>query len=450
MKKYIRKLVSVATSAAVLSFSMPLSSAEEYPIESMPAEDADNLVIEINDETDDMTYGLNYTENGTFYLKSNGTLLKNSYKLVNGKQFYFGSDGKAFTGRHIIDGTERTFNKYGEYIKQHMYTDYVDSKVMYDYDSLTEDLYKLKKRYPEIFDYDSIGTTSDNREIWHITLGNPNASKQIVIVASCHAREHVTSLLVMDMAELCLNKYYVDEYEGTPYKDLLGDYAIHIIPMLNPDGVSISRFGEKGINSKFLSAEVREIYKSAAASGETTLSKSEYYTRWKANAHGIDINRNFDAKWDIIEDTGAPYGWNYKGTEPESEIETQSILNFISTLENPQTIVSYHSTGSMLYWDYGQEDDLRIRSIAQRDLIVSLTGYTPLEYNENSAGGLSDYIAASDIGAVPQTIEVGMGTAPVSMDEYPSIWKKNKYVIPALADLYSEVRIDNDDELEIY
>lgn len=429
---------------AVLSLSLPAASAEEYPIEELYKENGYVYSIEIDDETVELEFGINFTEHGTYYLESNGTLLKDCPKKIDGHTFWFGKNGRAFTGRHIIEGKERTFNNLGQYIKQHVNTDYVDSTVMYDYESLTEDLYRLKRRYPEIFDYDSIGTTDDEREIWHITLGNPDADKQIVIAASCHAREHITSLLVMDMTEYVLNKYYVGEYDGIPYSELFGEYAVHIIPMLNPDGVSISRFGEEGIKSPFIAAEVREIYKNAAASGQTELSPERYYTRWKANAHGIDINRNFDAKWETIEDTGAPYGWNYKGTEPMSEVESQCIVDFIESLENPMTVVSYHSTGSVFYWDYGQQDELRIRSIAQRDLIESLTGYTPLEYSETSAGGLSDYIAASDMGAVPQTIEVGIGEAPVDMSEYPSIWKRNKYVLPALAELYSGVHIDDD------
>lgn len=448
MNKNIKRLISFILSPAVLSLSLPYAAAEEYPVEDLYKENGDVYSIEIDDETDGFEFGLNYTDHGTYYLNRDGTLLKDCLKSAEGHTFWFGNDGRAFTGRHIIEGKERTFNELGQYIRQHINTDYVDSTVMYDYESLTEDLYQLKRRYPEIFDYDSIGTTDDEREIWHITLGNPDADKQIVIAASCHAREHVTSLLVMDMTEQVLNKYYTDEYDGIPYSELFGDYAVHIIPMLNPDGVSISRFGEEGIKSPFIAAEVREIYKNAAASGETSLSPEQYYRRWKANGHGIDINRNFDAKWEIIDDLGGPSGWNYKGEEPVSEVESQSIVNFIDTLDNPMTIVSYHSTGSMLYWDYGQEDDLRIRSIAQRDLIVSLTGYTPLEYSETSAGGLSDYIAASDIGAVPQTIEVGVGEAPVDMSEYPSIWRKNKYVLPALAKLYMGEHADDIQEEE--
>ncbi len=382
---------------------------------------------------------------GKVYLfAGNGIMTRNKkIRFKDGRQFFFGDDGSAYTGRQIINGNEYTFSDNGVYIRHHVNTDFVDSSDMYTYDELCEDLPLIKDHYPELFDYSVIGTTADRRNIYDITIGSKNADRQIVFVASCHAREYMTSLLVMDMAEYLLNSYYEKSHNGVPYKDILSEYAIHIVPMLNPDGVTISQFGADGLNSEILRNNARVMYKNAVTWGYTSLSEEDYYKRWKANARGVDINRNFDAKWDIIETLKGRTGANFKGFEPMSERESICISEFIKSLSHPETVVSYHATGSMIYWDYGQTGDLRERSEKQIKIVKELTGYTALDYSEYSSGGLSDYIIAENMDIVPETIEIGTTPAPVDMSEYDEIYNKNFLIPISLAEMYLDYDVDS-------
>lgn len=363
---------------------------------------------------------------------------------IDGDKYYIYSDGTKAVGRVIINNREYTFDEDGKYIGYHIYTDFVKSDDMLTYDELEEILPKLKEHYPEICDYKKIGKTADKRYIYDIMIGNKSADKQLVFIGAIHAREYITSLLLTENAEYLLNSYYRKTRNGTPYKEILSEYCIHIIPMANPDGVTISELGPEAINNETIRKNLYTIYKNDTLRGYTTYSEQRYFERWKANARGVDLNRNFDAKWDTIETLKGKSGMNYKGENPESESEVKYILKFIKSLSNPQTVVSYHATGSMIYWDYGQEGDLREKSTRQIELISGLTGYKALDYSEKSAGGLSDYLAAhAELDIVPETIEVGVSEAPVSMDEYDYIYKKNKLVMISLAELYLE---DNTEE----
>lgn len=410
------KFIAFTLTALILS-----SSLQVFPINVNADETENELTIYTEDETDDTD------------------IQKTGFVKINEDYYYIYDDGTKAVGRVIIDNMEYTFDDEGKYIEHHIQTDYVNSDDMLTYDELAEILPKLKEHYPELCDYTKIGKTIDNRYIYDFIIGNKNADKQLVFIGAIHAREYITSLLLMENAEYLLNSCYTRSRHGVLYKDILSEYAIHIIPMANPDGVTISELGPKAINNETIQKNLYTIYKNDTIRKYTDYSEERYFQRWKANARGVDLNRNFDAKWDIIETLKGKSGLNYKGEKPESEREVRYILNFIRSLSNPQTVVSYHATGSMIYWDYGQEGSLRERSVKQIELVSELTGYKALDYSEKSAGGLSDYIAAHpELDIVPETIEVGVSEAPVSMEEYDNIYSENKFIMISLAELYMQ------------
>lgn len=380
-----------------------------------------------------------YEINGKYYLFSeSGILLTDTWYETDEAKYYFGSSGRTLTGRQIIDGEEYTFDKTGAYLCQHKNSDYVKlSDNIYTYDEMTEDITRLAKRYPDACSVSVIGTTADGRNIYDILLGNPYAEKQLVITASCHAREYMTSLLVMEQLEYCLNGLYTKDYKDISYKELFDNCAVHFIPMINPDGVTISQFGKDGINDEVLRSNVYEMYQNAVEWGYSTLSENDYYKRWKANALGVDLNRNFDGRWETVETLNGPVGWNYKGEYPESESESIAVTSLIRSLSNPVSVVSYHATGSVLWWDYGQTDEYREMCERQRDVVTKLTGYSAKTADLSSAAGLSDWIISEYYGStVPETIEIGVNAAPLEASEYKNIRKKNIKIVPALAYLY--------------
>jgi len=66
----------------------------------------------------------------------------------------------------------------------------------------------------------------------------------------------------------------------------------------------------------------------------------------RANANGVDLNRNFDAEWLVDWNRDVCFNRVYvtAGPEPGSEPETQAIMSFITSHEIEAMII-YHSAG---------------------------------------------------------------------------------------------------------
>ena len=194
--------------------------------------------------------------------------------------------------------------------------------VCYTYENMINDLKVLKRRYSEEIRYDTLTETADSRQVWHVVIGNPDAKRKIFVHGSIHGREYITSRLVMKQAETFLRyKENGKSYQQIKYDKLLENAAVHVIPMANPDGVSISQMGIKGIRTERVKRQVKEI---ARIEGESI--EKQYFTCWKANGNGVDLNRNFDAGWMQYQDpVGRPASAFYKGINPECERESAAL-----------------------------------------------------------------------------------------------------------------------------
>ena len=82
---------------------------------------------------------------------------------------------------------------------------YFAGQEMYTYQRMEADIQLLKARYEGVT-VDSIGTTVDGRNIYRIVIGNPNADKKMLVLASIHAREYITTPLVMRQIQEMLDR----------------------------------------------------------------------------------------------------------------------------------------------------------------------------------------------------------------------------------------------------
>ena len=130
---------------------------------------------------------------------------------------------------------------------------------VYTYEDLLSDTDLLKSRYSSVFSADSLGETADGRQILHFIIGNEDASRKVLVNGGIHAREYITCQLVMKQTVSFLKHIKSgDSYGDISYKDLLQDTAIHVICMVNPDGVSISQQGLDGIPDTHLPIITKE------------------------------------------------------------------------------------------------------------------------------------------------------------------------------------------------
>lgn len=304
---------------------------------------------------------------------------------------------------------------------------FCDTSSLYTYDEMASDLNALSQSYSDLLTLGSLGQTPDGRELYHVLIGNKSASQHVLVFASIHAREYMTTQVCMkQLADFLSKLKNGGEYQGTPVSELLKDRAVHFIPMINPDGVTISQLGIDGLKNESVRETVRQI---AAMDGG---SDSSYFRKWKSNAQGIDLNRNFDADWDIYDDqVGHPSADHYKGTFPGCAPEAQALITLTQSYPFTRTI-SYHTQGGVIYWYFKQTGDLRTVSENFAQVMGDLTGY-PLDdnYEALDPAGYKDW-AISKMNIPSLTIEIGSGTSPVPADQLDSLYKQNADVWYAL------------------
>jgi len=291
---------------------------------------------------------------------------------------------------------------------------------MYTYDDMVYDIGQLAKLYGGTVSCSELCNTADGRVVHDLIVGNPNSGNGMIIVGAMHAREYITTQVVMRQLCSCIDAIngFGGEYKGVPTKELLENTVIHFIPMSNPDGVTISQLGAEGLKSDDLKTSI--------------VSMTNDYEQWKANARGVDLNRNFDAGWDEYSGSSRPSPERYKGTAPGSENEADALIKLTQSAGIKRTI-SYHTCGALIYWYYKQEGDVRERSLGFARAISNVTGY-PLDsdYTAVDAAGYKDW-AVYRLGIPSLTIEVGNETGrgiinPVPISQFDAIWQRNRDV----------------------
>ena len=134
----------------------------------------------------------------------------------------------------------------------------------------------------------------------------------ILINASIHPRELVTSELALRLIEYLLNNYGVDG-DATW---LLDEHLIVITPVSNPDG---RRLAEQGLYQR---KNLNNTYGGNCANPPTS-----------SDQYGVDLNRNFDFKWGTVNMPTEPKcGQTYPGPTATSEPETAAIQALEATL----------------------------------------------------------------------------------------------------------------------
>lgn len=285
---------------------------------------------------------------------------------------------------------------------------YNERILRYEYETMVKEIRELLHTYKENIWLDSLGKSFDSREIYRIIVGNKTAEKKILFVGTIHGREYMTAKLLVKHTENFLQ--YICKNRRKVF-----DVAVHVVPMVNPDGVALCHRGIEGIRGKEWKEKLLEM-------------KENEFIRWKSNARGVDLNRNFDAFWEeySCEEKG-PSSEKYKGAYPESEVETKALTR-LTRKEKFQVTVSYHSSGEVIYWDFGQQGKLREDTKKLAKVIGDTTGYEVIDgWDKTDPAGYKDW-ALLKMKIPSVTIEIGKGESPLLENEFPEIWEKNKNV----------------------
>ena len=298
--------------------------------------------------------------------------------------------------------------------------------VKFSYEDMVSAMQAVADRYPEETELRNLGETVDGRKLLCLRVGKKGTKRNILVFGAIHAREYITAELVMKLAEDYCSAYHsgTASYKGLSLQELTNDTSVYFIPMANPDGVTISQYGISKIQKDDVKRRIYHIFELDQQS------KIEpYLEKWKSNAEGIDLNRQFDAKWEQYNDrVGHPSSDHYKGTAPGTAVEAKALIDLTESESFSRTI-SYHTQGQVIYWYFAQKGTLLEESKKFAEAISSVTGYRmDANYEQLDPAGYKDW-AISKKGIPSLTIEVGSGTNPLPHEQINTMWKENQKVV---------------------
>lgn len=277
-----------------------------------------------------------------------------------------------------------------------------DKDKVYDYYDMTADLRGLVRKYSGKANLSSLGKSYDGRQIWCLRIGSGSARRKLVIDAAIHGREWKNTQVLMRQAEEILREY-------NEHKERFRHVCVYLIPMDNPDGVTISQYGVRGIRNKKLKKKIKKI---------------GHFRTWKNNARGVNLNNNFPAGFSEKKKK-KPDAASYPGKKAGSEKETKALMKFIEKIK-PDTVINLHSTGSILYWDFNVSGERHQKQYNLAKKIRSYNHYRmmPKSGSTDGNGGFADWLVYEK--KIPSvTIETGSVACPLPHSQYASIYKKN-------------------------
>ena len=215
----------------------------------------------------------------------------------------------------------------------------IEADKFYAVDTLYQDLVKLTAAFPEL-SVVQLGKSYWGDPLYALVMGR--GGKTLMVTAGMHGWEWIGSYLSMRGVAELLHSHA----QGVPSASLaLEEYRIVVLPLVNPDGVRIAQGERQPLVGNYTAEQLRG---------------------WKANAWGVDINRNFPHGYHKMANflPTNPGPSFYPGTAPASEKETQAVLIALETYK-PDMLADLHSSGNIIFWHYNQEQTLaRDRQLA--------------------------------------------------------------------------------------
>lgn len=286
--------------------------------------------------------------------------------------------------------------------------------MVYSLGKAMREMEELSYRFSKVLKMEEIGHSVKGRPIYCLILGT--GKEHIQLSGTHHAREWMTTWLLLRMIrEYAASLEQGQSIFGYPLPSYLAQVSLHLIPIVNPDGYLLATEGWERAGLSY------EAYRRMAdVSGI-----GDHYWLWKANIRGVDLNRQYDMNWEKIKNSpDYPAAMNFKGREPYSEPEVETLLRR-TTEEVPIAVMAYHSAGEEIYWDHGQTGRQRERDEALARGLAEKTGYSLVENEDSIAGGFADWFV--ELYRRPGfTVEIGREPHPVDLSQGEKIWQDNK------------------------
>jgi g-D-glutamyl-meso-diaminopimelate peptidase len=292
----------------------------------------------------------------------------------------------------------------------------VQGKQHYDFSRMMNDITRLQNVYPFLRVTNAGSSVLGNR-IPEVLIGN--GSKRVHYNASFHANEWITTPIVMTfLNDYCLSLTNESSIRGLSTSPLYQQTLLSLVPMVNPDGVSLVMNGPP--ENETWRNRVIELNR-----GSTD------FSGWKANIRGVDLNDQFPARWELekARNPGQPGPRDYVGEHPLSEPEAIAMAD-LTRRRDFARVLAFHTQGEVIYWGFENleppESEVLVNEFAR------VSGYQPVKTIESYAGYKDWFI--QDWRRPGFTVELGSGTNPLPLSQFDEIYEETLGIF--LAGLY--------------
>lgn len=275
----------------------------------------------------------------------------------------------------------------------------------YGFLQLMEDMGKLCERYPFITSK-IIGSSVMGKQIVALRIGS--GERRVHLNGSVHANEWITTPLLMRFIEQYAKAYRSGvPWRGIDPQECYNRISLWVVPMVNPDGVELV---QEGVTPQ------HPYYKSLLHWN----GGSFQFTRWKANIRGVDLNDQFPAHWEEERERRgktSPGPRDYTAEGPLTEPEAIALAQF-TRQEMFDMVLSLHTQGEEIYWNYRDYEPSESETIARR--LAQASGYRSVKLSGSDAGYKDWFI--QEFRRPGFTIEAGSGMNPLPLHQFPDIY----------------------------
>jgi len=291
--------------------------------------------------------------------------------------------------------------------------------------ALCEDtIRRLLDEYPQLRS-EVLTTTAFGRPIQALTIGS--GERKVLYSAAHHANEWITTPVLLKFAEdLAQALRSGGKLYGVPAQTIANAATIHMVPMVDPDGVDLVT---GAIEPGTLEYE-------AAQKIADAFPDIPFPDGWKANLLGVDLNLQYPAGWLQAREIKFSQGYtrpaprDYVGRSPLSQRESIALAQYTEDLD-PALVLAYHTQGNVIYWQFRDYQVPGARELAEE--FSRLSGYaledTPYA---SSFAGYKDWFI-QNWRRPGFTIECGTGQNPLPLSQFDEIYRDNLGILVTAA-----------------
>ncbi len=277
----------------------------------------------------------------------------------------------------------------------------------YTYQTLSDDLKRLEEIYPFIRK-NIIGYSVQNKEIYEVIVGN--GPIRVHMNGSFHANEWITTAVLIAF----LNDYLLSITNQTSLANIKTEPLYHyatlsLVPMVNPDGVDLVLNGLE-IDNEYCQHVV------------DLNNGSRDFSNWKANINGVDLNKQFPAKWELEQPRKPqqPGPRDFPGYKPLSEPETIAMAT-LTMNSNFDRVIAFHTQCKEIYWGFDEREPSYSKTIVNE--FAKNSGYKPVQ-TLDSFSGFKDWFIY-EWRKPGFTVELGEGVNPLPIAQFKEIYNES-------------------------